>query len=70
MPTDITTQKMKEIAEFIEASLPGRSFGLVAFDPHDGVRLLKYISNNSRQDMIQTYEALLKILGNATLDHN
>lgn len=51
---------MRDIAEDIKKHLPpGKGFALVVYDTGEGLRPFNYISNTRRQDMIETFEALI-----------
>lgn len=63
--TQITGEKMRELADYIKANIPGCGFALIAFEV-EGLANANYISNVQDEFMVQTLEHQLNALKNRT----
>jgi hypothetical protein len=59
--TKINGEKMRELADYIKANIPGCGFALIAFEV-EGMANANYISNVQDEFMIQTLEHQLNAL--------
>ncbi|WCT10719.1 hypothetical protein [Mucilaginibacter jinjuensis] len=63
--TKISGEKMRELADYIKANIPGCGFALIAFEVEE-IANANYISNVQDEFMVQTLERQLNSLKNKT----
>ena len=61
----INGEKMRELADYIKANIPGCGFALIAFEV-EGMANANYISNVQDEFMVQTLEHQLNALKSRT----